>query len=391
MNAAHWERFRGPNGSGIANSSIKPSQIQSSHLIWQVNLPGEGHSSPVLWEEAIYLTSMSPTTSTFHVLALNVSNGNILWRRDVEYSAFRKHDFNSFASPSATVDADRVYVTWATPSHYFVAALNHAGAWLWKEDLGPFVSQHGVGTSPIIFENKLILANDQKGQSFLCALEKNSGSRIWTSPRRSDKAAYSTPCVYSQPDGKAYLIFNSAADGITAVQPDTGTVAWSYAQAFDKRSCSSPIVAGGKIFGSCGSGGGGNYVVAVDPPDHTLGQQVELAYAIRHSANYVPTPIAVGELVFFWSDSGFLTCADPKSGKAFYRERVRNRYFGSPVAVGDEIVCVSTTGEIVVVAAKKKFQVLNRFDLDATTHSTPGFDHQAMYVRTVSGLYKFMN
>ncbi|MDG1889689.1 MAG: hypothetical protein P8L18_00150 [Verrucomicrobiota bacterium] len=75
---------------------------------------------------------MSPTTSTFHVLALNVSNGNILWRRDVEYSAFRKHDFNSFASPSATVDADRVYVTWATPSHYFVAALNHAGAWLWK-------------------------------------------------------------------------------------------------------------------------------------------------------------------------------------------------------------------------------------------------------------------
>lgn len=389
--ASSWNRFRGPNGTGIADSTIKLSQLSLKDTVWKIDLPGQGHSSPIMWEDSIYLTSMNKDTGTFHVLAVNADNGNILWRRDVDYQIFKKHDFNSYASPSVTVDADRVYVLWATPGHFYAGALDHAGEWLWKEDLGPFKSQHGVGVSPMLYKNKLIVANDQMGKSFLTALDKSSGSRVWTQNRRSGKAAYSTPCIYTDPTGRDQLICNSEADGISGVHPDTGTVLWSYDKAFDKRSCSSPIVAGGKIFGSCGSGGGGNFIVAIDPPVGSALQTPRLAYEIRKQANYVPTPIAVGDLAFFWSDSGFVSCVSPSSGKIHYQNRVRSRYFGSPVAAGKEIACLSTVGELVVIPASKDFKILNKIELDTTTHTTPAFDHEAMYIRTISQLYKFKN
>jgi outer membrane protein assembly factor BamB len=382
-----WDRFRGPNGTGIANSTIKLSELKTSDVVWKLDLPGKGHSSPVVWGDMLYLTSMNEESSNFHVLAIHRENGNIIWSRDVAYQTYSKHDFNSFASPSATVDGERIYLSWATPKHYFVAALDHAGEWLWKEDLGPFKSQHGVGVSPVLYKDKLIVANDQLGKSFIVALDKTSGSTVWKTKRQSDKAAYSTPCIYRTPAGKDQLIVNSAADGISGLDPDSGKVLWSYADAFDKRSCSSPIVAGGRVFGSCGSGGGGNFIVAIDPSQ----EKPKLAYEIRRSANYVPTPIAVGNLAFFWSDGGILTCVNPKSGEIHYQERVRGRYFGSPVSVGNEIACVSTTGEIVVTAASDKFKILNRIDLDTKTHSTPAFDQDSMYVRTVSQLFKFRN
>ncbi|MBT5925433.1 MAG: PQQ-like beta-propeller repeat protein [Verrucomicrobia bacterium] len=389
--AEHWNRFRGPNGTGLANSSVKLSELKKSDVVWKLDLPGKGHSSPVIWDDTLYLTSMNEESSSFHVIAIHSDSGSIHWSRDLAYQAFSKHDFNSFASPSAAVDADRIYLSWATRDHYFVAAMDHAGEWLWKEDLGPFKSQHGVGVSPIIYHDKLIVANDQLGKSFIIALDKRSGSTIWKTERQSDKTAYSTPCIYKAPNGKDQLIANSAADGISGLDLDTGKVLWSYANAFDKRSCSSPIVAGGKVFGSCGSGGGGNFVVAVEPPSDGSNEQPKLAYEIRRSANYVPTPIAVGDLAFFWSDGGILTCANPVNGEIHYQERVRGRYFGSPVSVGGELACVSTTGEIVVTAVSKEFEILNRLDLDATTHTTPAFDQDSMYVRTVSQLYKFKN
>ncbi|MDA0750000.1 MAG: PQQ-binding-like beta-propeller repeat protein [Verrucomicrobia bacterium] len=389
--ASSWNRFRGPNGNGIAETSVKLSQLTLKDTVWKIDLPGEGHSSPVLWDDTIFLTSMSKDTGVFHILAINAANGNILWTRDIDYETFKKHDFNSFASPSVTLDADRVYVLWATPDHFYAAALDHAGEWLWKEDLGPFKSQHGVGVSPILYKNKLIVANDQIGASFMTALDIASGSRVWTQNRKSGKAAYSTPCIYTDSTGHDQLICNSEAEGISALNPDTGSVLWTYGKAFDKRSCSSPIVAGGKIFGSCGSGGGGNFVVAIEPPSGTTSSEPKLAYELRRQANYVPTPIAVGDLAFFWSDTGFVSCVDPASGQVHYQNRVRSRYFGSPVAVGNEVACLSTTGELVVIPADKEFKILNRIELEATTHTTPAFDSEAMYVRTISQLYKFKN
>src|SRR5207253_3129602 len=129
------------------------------------------------------------------------------------------------------------------------------------------------------------------GQSSVIAVDAVTGKTLWQTPRRSTVVAYSTPCVYEPTRGQRALIFNSQSHGISALDWNTGKVLWEYEQAFDKRSISSPIIAGGLILGSCGSGGGGNFVTAIKPGDAALGRKPELAYRIKKSMPYVPTGI----------------------------------------------------------------------------------------------------
>ena len=157
---------------------------------------------------------------------------------------------------------------------------------------------------------------------------------------------------------------------------------WEYAEAFDKRSVSSPILAGGLLIGSCGSGGGGHYVVAVRPGDLTQNGKPELAYTIRQSAPYVPTSISLGDLLFLWSDAGILSCVHASSGAIKWQERVGGNFFGSPVCVDGRLFCISSTGEVVVVEASERFQVLARNPLGELTHTTPAVAGGRMYIHT---------
>src|SRR5207248_9240180 len=139
-----------------------------------------------------------------------------------------------------------------------------------------------------------------------------TGKIIWQTPRRSAVVAYSTPCLYEPAKGKPALVFTSQGEGIYALDPEDGHVLWGYGQAFDKRCVSSPFIAGDLILGSCGSGGGGNFVTAIKPPDASAGKPT-VAYQIKQSAPYVPTGIAVGNLAWLWSDAGIVTCIDASS------------------------------------------------------------------------------
>jgi outer membrane protein assembly factor BamB len=178
------------------------------------------------------------------------------------------------------------------------------------------------------------------------------------------------------------VIFNSEAHGIYAVDPDTGKVLWEYEKAFDKRSVSSPFIAGDFIFGSSGSGGGGNRAIAIKAGDATPSGQPELAYELKKAAPYVPTGITMGGLVWFWSDGGIVTCLDAPTGKTRYQERVGGNFFGSPVWVDGQLFCVSTSGELVVLEASDKFKVLDRLPLEELCQSTPAVAGGRMYIRT---------
>jgi outer membrane protein assembly factor BamB len=391
--AQEWTRFRGPNGTGISHAKTIPTQIRDADINWRVELPGSGHSSPVLWGDRLFLTSTGDKSGGISVLCLSASDGRLIWKRDFPLTPFARHQFNSFASSTAAVDAERVYVSWNEPEHYVLAALDHAGKTVWQRDFGPFVSQHGCGTSPIIYKDKVILGNfqdDQKyvkdstrsGESFIVAVDAKTGKGLWRTPRRSAVVAYSTPCVYEPKRGRPGLIFNSQAHGISALDPDTGTVLWEYDQAFDKRSVSSPLVAGDLILGSCGSGGGGNFITAIRPGETPAGHKPELAYQMKKSAPYVPTGIIMGELGWFWSDGGIVTCLHTPTGAIRYQERVGGNYFGSPIWVDGRLFCVSTSGEIVVLEASDKFNVLHRYALDDLCHSTPAVALGHLFVRT---------
>src|SRR2546426_8356605 len=167
ITAQDWARFRGPNGTGISQAKGLPTKISDGDLNWKVELPGTGHSSPVLWGERIFLTTTGDKSGGISVLCLDAKDGLVVWRRDFSLSPFPRHEFNSYASSTPAVDADRVYVVWNEPEHYRLAALDHDGTLAWQRDFGPFVSQHGCGTSPIVYQGKVILGDEQDDRKFV--------------------------------------------------------------------------------------------------------------------------------------------------------------------------------------------------------------------------------
>jgi outer membrane protein assembly factor BamB len=285
-----------------------------------------------------------------------------------------------------------VYVVWNEPEHYKVAALDHNGKKQWERDFGPFVSQHGCGISPILHAGRLMVGNEQddakfvkesprSGKSFILALDAKTGKTEWQIPRNSAVVSYATPCIYPGSDRKPSVIFASQAHGIYAVDPNAGKVLWEYTNAFDKRTVSSPLIAGDLILGSCGSGGGGNFVSAVRPPKTPMGKP-ELAYQLKQSMPYVPTGIVVGDTAWLWSDSGIITCLRPSTGSILYQERVGGNYFGSPIWIDGRLFGVSTSGDLVVVEASEHFKVLGKYSLRETCHSTPAVALGHLFVRT---------
>jgi len=174
--------------------------------------------------------------------------------------------------------------------------------------------------------------------------------------------------------------------GITFVDPSTGKTLWEQDGVFDKRSVSSSLVAEGLLIGTCGSGGGGNYLVAVKPGSAADGGRPSLAYKLRRSIPYVPTGVAKDGLLFLWSDAGIVTCVRAKSGETVWQERVEGRFFGSPVWVEGRLFCISTTGKVVVIAASDSFKPLAVNDLGEASNATPALGGNRMYLRTLGHL-----
>ena len=218
--AQEWTRFRGPNGTGISETKGIPTMLGDADLNWKTELPGSGQSSPVLWAEQLFITCTGDKAGGISVLCLNAKDGSVSWKRDFALTPFSRHQYNSFASASPAVDAERVYVVWNQPEHYYLTALDHAGKTIWQRDFGAYVSQHGCGASPILCDNKVILNNfqddarfvpggTQTGDSSIIAVDSKTGKTIWQTPRRTTVVAYSTPCLYEPKSGKRALIFNS--------------------------------------------------------------------------------------------------------------------------------------------------------------------------------------
>jgi outer membrane protein assembly factor BamB len=401
--AQEWTRFRGPNGSGISPAKTIPTFLAQSNLNWKVEVPGSGHSSPVLWGTRLFITATDNSAGGLSALCIDSASGRTLWKHEFPLKPFSHHAYNSFASATPAVDASRAYFVWNEPDHYFLVALDHSGKVVWQRDFGPFISQHGSGSSPIVYGGKVILANFQDdptliegpkpdsrtGKSSVIAVDVETGKTIWETARRSTVVSYSTPCIYQQSNGAKALICNSQSHGISALDPATGKVLWEYARAFDKRSVSSPVIDGPIIFGSCGSGGGGNFITAIDASAVGGSKNPTLAFQIKKAAAYVPTPVGKDGLAWIWSDAGILTCINSKTGEIKYQERVGGNYFGSPVWIDHRLFCVSKTGETVIAAATDKFDVLHRFALNEICESTPAVANENLFIRTEKHLWCF--
>ena len=139
--AQEWTRFHGPNGTGISHAKTIPTKLTDAGVNWRVELPGVGHSSPVLWGNKLFVTTCDSRSGGVRVLCHDALTGKQLWRHDFKQAPFTPHKFNNFAAATPTVDAQHVYVIWNELEHFKLAALDHAGKLAWERDFGPFVSQ----------------------------------------------------------------------------------------------------------------------------------------------------------------------------------------------------------------------------------------------------------
>ena len=397
-----WTRFRGPNGSGISGAQTIPIKWTAKEYNWTMKLPGDGSSSPVVWQDKLFVTCNDPNKSIRSIVCLNTTDGKIVWRRDYPVKRHRLHRDNDFTSATPCVDGNGVILVWSSPEQLLVTALSLDGKKMWQRELGPYKGLHGSCNSPILAEGLVVLANDQMdpkrfawylpegtnmdpGKSFLIALDRKTGKTRWKVDRKSELAGYATPCIRRW-GGRTEAIFTSTAHGITAVDLKSGRISWEIDKIWDDRTVSSPQLFGDLVFGSFGKGLSGQRLVAVRP-EKPGSRKGELVYDLRRSVPLVPSFVVKDGLLFLWTDSGIVTCVDAATGNKHWRERVGGEFYSSPIWIKGRLYCISKQGQVVVLAASRKFKILARTELGEKTFATPAVANGVMYLRTQSRLY----
>lgn len=385
--AQEWPRFRGINGQGHAVLGDPTKSFITGEEVWRISLPGEGHSSPVLWGERLFLSTADSATGARRIHCFNALDGKEYWVKDFQAVVSEKNILNSFASSTPAADAKFVVATWATPQELTLVALRHTGEQEWKINLGEFKSRHGSGVSPIVFGNMVVLLCDQDfAPSFLVGIDRNSGEIIWKVKREEAKeeqdAAYATPCIYDPPNGgPPQLITFSRPDGINGLDPATGKKLWAYLPAFPYRPVGSPIITDDGLIV-----GGNPTVVAVRPPSEANAKAQEVFRAANSTSPYVPTMLASKQLLFLWADTGIVQCVDSRSGKLHWKKRIGGKFYSSPILVGECVYCISMEGEMVAIAASAEFKEVGRRSLGEECNATPAVVDGKMYLRTSKSL-----
>ncbi len=377
-----WPRFRGPNGSGISSLRGVPREWTEDDYEWVVELPGKGHSSPVVWGEHLFVASGDEGGKRM-LICLNATTGETRWTQTMLLGAdYQVTIKNSFGSGTPATDGERVYVSFADNDHYLVAAYDFSdGSPLWTEDLGPFSSRHGQGHSPILAGERLIVTNDQKGPSFLTALDRKTGTQLWRTPRPERNAAYSTPMVLDPEGADPQIICISGAAGIAAFRPETGEELWA-SGAMPLRTVASPVFGEGVIIASCGSGGRGKYMIAAEPPLPTdKAAEWRPRWERKTNLPYVPTPIIDGGVLYLWNDDGVVCSVDLQTGENIQRIRVGGTYSSSPVLIDGHLYCAAEDGMIAVVSTTPELKVIGKSPLGDRIHSTPAVANGRVYFR----------
>ena len=385
---AEWTQFRGPNATGLASAPSIPTKITPDDYLWQVDLPGVGHSSPVYWDGRLFLTSETTGQTTRQVLCFDATDGKQIWARGETYPPDRSyHKFNSYAASTPAVDKNGVYVSWISGQSFILFALRHNGQPMWRREIPcGFASKFGPGASPIVLDGTVIMGNDHAGsECFLIAVDAETGETVWEVPRKTGLASYCTPKVYRPLNGPTQVIFASQAHGVTSVDPRSGKVLWEVPCDFTYKTCATPVIADDIVFVTAGRGSAGVETVALRLPNVTQGEEPEIVYRSRSRLPYVPTPLAYDGKFLLWNDAGIVTCIEAASGSELWQGRVPGKYFASPIMIDDHIYNATLGGELIVIATDH-FEILAETELPEGTHATPAVVDDRMYLRTYEKL-----
>jgi outer membrane protein assembly factor BamB len=385
----NWQRFRGPNGTGIAADKDIPLQwTEKDGLVWKVAIPGDGNSSPVIHGNKIFLQSSRENERVLY--CLSTEDGKVLWSQSVPGAKARIHKLSSLASSTPATDGEKVYTLFWNGTTVTAQAYDFAGKPVWKRDLGAFDSQHGYGASPVVYNGLIYVNNDQDGKATLIALDAKDGHIAWQKKRKAFRACYSTPFILEDEGKPVELIVTSTA-GITAYNPKTGDEIWNWTWKFDGmalRTVASSVHSKGMIFASSGDGKGDRHAVGIKKGVKGDVTKTNLVWENKKSLPYVPCMIPWGEHLYFTNDKGMAGCVEAKTGNLVYFQRLApGNILASPVLIDGKVYAVSEKGEVVVFPADPMFRVLAKTSLGEPVIASPAVAGGRLYIRGAEHLF----
>ena len=413
-----WPQFRGPGSLGVTEDPSLPDKWSTTeNVAWKTDIPGTGWSSPIVWGDNIFLTSVissvegekpkkglyfggeRPAPKDEHrwmVYCVDFKTGKIKWEREVYKGppSSSRHIKNSYASETPATDGERVYADFGNVG---IFCFDMKGKLLWSKRWGPFKTRYGWGTaaSPIVYKDRVYVVNDNDEKSFIIALDKKTGEEAWRVDRQEGTNG-----------GTPYIWENEQRTEI--VTPGTGKVR-SYDlngkllcefQGMSSISIPTPFSRHGLIYIASGYVGDQHRPVYAIKP----GASGDISLAKGETSNkyvawyqpqagpYNPSPIVYGDYYYTLYDRGFFTCHDAKTGKEVYA-KVRidpgvNAFTSSPWAYNGKIFCLSEDGDTFVIQAGGEYKLLGKNSLEEMCMASPAIAKGSLILRTASKLYR---
>lgn len=389
--AADWNQLRGLNGQGQGgNANVPLTWSETENVAWKTALPGTGWSSPVVSEGVIWVTTATDDGHSLRAVAVQAESGKLL--QNVEVFAPEEpapiNDQNSFASPTPVVEPGFVYVHFGTMG---TACLNsQTGDVVWKHSHLQLDHKEGPGSSPILFEDLLLINCDGMDVQYVAALDKRTGETVWKTDRsapfreRPDfKKAYSTPVVH-QVNGRWQLI-SMGADQMQAYDVHTGKEIW---QIRYNGFSNVPLVLVEGDVGYITTGFTRPQLWAIDLTGEGNVTEENVLWTFKRQVPQKVSPIKVGEHLYFVSDKGVGCCVVAKTGEAVWQDRIGGNYSSSPIAVNGMIYFSNHEGETKVVSPGTKLEIVAENKLDGVIKATPAVWGDSLILRTDSHLYR---
>lgn len=395
VGAAYWPGFRGPTGQGVAEHGDVPVQWSAAAVQWEAELPVVGWSSPVIHGDRVFVSGTSADGTECRIVAVDRRSGAVLWNTKVfTQEVRRKERKNSFATPTPVTDGDRVYAYFGAGGAAAVDAAS--GAVVWTNQDVSFYSQHGLGASPILFENLLIMPFDGSStgpdltvgwqkpwdQSFIAALDRRNGTRVWTARRGQSRIAHVTPLVV-EVNGRRELI-SPAGDVVQGFDPRTGELLWTV-QSRGEGVVPSVVQAEGLVVTV--SGFEDPTIRAVRPGGRGDVTGSHLVWEQKRTVPMIPSFVPHEGLLFGVKENGLALSIDAKTGDIVWQQRLEGTFSASPVVAGGRVYFLSEDGETTVVEAGRSYREIARNKLDGEFQASPAVAPGQMVLRSWTHLY----
>lgn len=381
--AGYWPRWRGPSGQGIVSGAGYPDRWSATdNVVWRTPIEGRGNSSPIVWEDRIFLTAGRSGGRELYVLAYSRADGSLLWETDVAPgNAERVHEKNGPASATPTTDGERVYVSMGSRG---LVALDLEGNILWHTEVGRIDNYHGPAGSPLLHGDRLFIYQDQQPAGFVAAYDTATGDEVWRTAREAT-VGWGTP-VLIRAGGREELVVSSSRT-VNSYDPATGAELWR-CEGNNFEVIPTPVVEAGLVF--CTSGRAGP-TLAIRPGGSGNVTDSHVAWTTARGSPFVPSPLAIDGRLYTINDmASIVTAFRAATGEVLWQGRlgraVREGFSASPIYVDGKVFFTNDDGTTFVLRAGDEFDLLHTNDIGARTLASPALVDGYWYMRTEDAL-----